>query len=276
MFKIIVDSCADMTAEMREKYQPVFVPFKMHLDDKEYVDDLNLDVDGFIEAFSNSKHAPKSSCPSPAEYLDALEGADEYYIVCLSRKLSGSHNSALVAKNMFESEKRSGKVAIFDSKSAACGETLLVAKIHELKEQGKTFAEVVKEITKLIENMKTYFVLESFANLIKNGRLPKWKGILAKTLQIIPIMGAEDGDIKVVEKLRHLEKVYLRLIEIIKQGLISSKRKLVCISYVTDINRAAQIKQDIENHCKEVVVLISKTAGLSSMYADKNGIIISF
>ncbi|MDO4753501.1 MAG: DegV family protein, partial [Bacillota bacterium] len=268
MYKIIVDSCADMTAEMREKYNPVLIPFRMLLEDKEFVDDLSLDVDGFIDEFTRSKSAPKSSCPSPADYLHALEGADEYYIICLSKKLSGTHNSAMVAKNMFESEKRPGKVVVIDSKSAACGETLLVAKIHEMKLQGKAFDTVVKEITKFVESMKTFFVLESFSNLIKNGRMPKWKGILAATLQIIPIMHAEDGDIKVFEKLRNIERVYNRFVEVIRQGLIASKRKLVCISYVTDNSRAIQIKKDLEHHCENVEVLISKTAGLSSMSAD--------
>lgn len=276
MYKIIVDSCADMNAEMKEKYNPQFIPFRMLLEDKEFVDDANLDVDGFIDEFTNSKNAPKSSCPSPADYLDAMEGADEYFIVCLSKKLSGSHNSAMVAKSMFETEKRPGKVAVIDSKSAACGETLLVTKIYELKEQGKTFEAVVKEVNKFVDSMKTYFVLESFANLMKNGRVPKWKGILAATLQIIPIMCAEDGDIKVFEKLRNIERVYNRFIEVIRQGLIASKRKLVCISYVTDKFRAVQIREDIEKTCTDVKVLISKTGGLSSMYADKNGIIVSF
>lgn len=276
MYKIIVDSCADMTAEMKELYKPVFIPFRMLLEDKEFVDDAELDVDAFIEEFTKSKSAPKSACPSPADYLDALHDADEYFIVCLSKKLSGSHNSAMVAKNMFESEKRHGKVVVIDSKSAACGETLLVAKIHELKEKGMSFEAVVDEVNQLVEEMKTFFVLESFANLIKNGRMPKWKGILAATLQIIPIMCAEDGDIKVFEKLRNIERVYTRFIEVIRQGLESSKRKLVCVSYVTDKIRAVRIKEEIERLCEDVQVLISKAAGLSSMYADKNGIIVSF
>lgn len=276
MYKIIVDSSADMTTDMKEKYQPVYVPFRMLLDDREYVDDSNLDVDGFVTDFTNSKNAPKSSCPSPADYLAAMEGADEYYIVCLSKKLSGAHNSAMLAKKMFEDEKRPGKVAVIDSKSASCGETLLAAKIHELKEEGKSFDAVVKEVTKLADHMKTYFVLESFANLIKNGRIPKWKGIVAATLHIIPIMGADDGDIKVVEKLRNLEKVYRRLIEILREGIKASKRKMVFISYVTSDARARQIKDDIEKEDESVQVFVSKTAGLSSMYADKNGIIISF
>lgn len=275
MYKIIVDSCADMTEEMKAFYKPVFVPFKMTLDGREYVDDENLDVEGFVKDFTDSKNAPKSACPSPAEYLNALEGADEYYIICLSKKLSGSHNSAMVAKQMFEEEKRPGRVAVIDSKSAACGETLLVTKLYELKEQGKSFDETVKELNKFVDNMTTLFVLESFANLIKNGRIPKWKGIVAATLHIIPIMGADNGEIKVVEKLRNIEKVYKRLIELIKEGLEASKHSVVCVSYVTSSERAEQIRDNIEKEGKAKVFL-SKTAGLSSMYADKNGIIVSF
>ncbi len=275
MYKIIVDSSADMSPEIKAKLDPVIIPYKMYLGEKEYIDLEGFDADGFVRDFSESKHAPKSACPAPAEYLEALVGADEYYIVCLSSKLSGAHNSALLAQKLFEEEGRTGRVAVIDSKSAASGETLVVAKIREFKEAGMSFDEVVTEITKFTDNMCTYFVLESFNNLIKNGRMPKWKGLLAATLQIVPIMSSDNGDIKVLEKIRNIEKVYRRLIEILKENIEKTKKVSVYVSYVTASKRAMQIKHEIENAYKQVEVFVSKCAGLSSMYADKNGIVIS-
>lgn len=275
MYKIIVDSSADMTPEIKKKLAPTIIPYKLYIGEREYVDAEGFDADGFVRDFTASKHAPKSACPAPAEYLEALVGADEYFIVCLSGKLSGAHNSALIAKRMFEEEGRHGRVEVIDSKSAASGETLVVSTIHELKERGFGFDETVAEIRKFVDNMGTYFVLESFSNLIKNGRMPMWKGFLATTLQITPIMTSDNGNIKVLEKIRNIEKVYRRLIEILKENLEKTKKASVYISYVTTSQRALQIKQELENAYKQVEVFVSKCAGLSSMYADKNGIVIS-
>ncbi len=275
MYKIIVDSSADMNEELREKYPATHIPFRLFVDEKEYIDNDEMDVDGFVNDFTEYHDAPKSACPSPIEFYDALEGAEEYYIVTISGALSGTYNSALVAEKMFHDEGRSGKLAVFDSKSAGSGETLVVAKIHELKRQGLSFEEVTAEINKFIDNMKTYFVCETLTNFIKNGRLPKWKGMIAGALGIVPIMGSNDGEVIVVEKIRTLKKVYKRLCEIINEDLMGSGKDMITISHVSNVERVNKIVDELNlDGIKNVFV--SKCAGLSSMYADKNGIIITF
>lgn len=276
MYKVIVDSSADMTEELKRRYPVTFVPFKLYVDETEYVDNDQMDVDGFIADFSKNHKPPRSAAPSPHDFLEKLEGADEYYIVTITGKLSATHNSALLAKEMFETEKRPGRVAVIDSKSAACGETLLCTRIHELKEQGKSFAEVVKDVTKFAAGMKTYFITESLSNLIKNGRISKWKGLLATTLGIVPIMGAEDGEIKPVEKVRNLNKAYDKLVSIIAGDLGQNKKDKVVISHVSNIERAQWLCDELLKIDSVKEVLINKCAGLSSMYADKKGVIVSF
>ncbi len=276
MYKVIVDSSADMNPDMKKKYPVQHIPFRMFVGDKEYVDNENMDVDGFVRDFTAYHDAPTSACPSPSEFLNALDGADEYYIVTISSHLSGTHNSALVAEKMYQEDGGEAKVVVIDSKSAGSGESLVVIKIHELKQQGLSFEEVCVEIKNFVDNMKTYFVCETFTNFIKNGRIPRWKGLIASKLGVVPIMGSDDGQIIVVEKIRSLKKVYRRLLEIVTSDVRNSDKNMVAISHVSNDERANQITEELGKLGQIKDIFVSKCAGLSSMYADKNGIIITF
>lgn len=276
MYKIIVDSSADMNDELKAMYKAAVVPFKMYVDDKEYVDTPDFDADAFVEEFSRSKTAPRSACPSPAEFLAELHGADEYYIVTLSAKYSGSYNSALVAKQMYEEEHGRANIAIIDSMSATSGETCVVDKIYELKEKGLPFIKVVKQVEKFVETMNSFIVLRSYSNLIKNGRLPRWKGFIASALGIVPITTAKNGEIVEFEVLRTAKKVYQRLIEVVIERIKQQKKNKVFISYVTSPEKAVVVKAELEKAFDDIEVHISKCTGLSSMYADKNGLVVVF
>jgi DegV family protein with EDD domain len=125
--------------------------------------------------------------------------------------------------------------------------------------------------------MSVMFISESLDNLIKNGRISKWKGLIASTLNILPIMGSdENGEIKLVEKVRNSNKAYVRLIEIMQDEIVKNGKKIVAITHVGNWERANQIKEEISkiSHVDEIINL--KCAGLSSLYADKKGIIVAF
>ena len=99
---VIVDSCCDLTPEMRA--DPVFrsIPLTIRVGGKDYIDDQSLDTSLLIYAMDQSQDASSSSCPSPGDYLEAFRQAEgDIYVVTLSALLSGSHNSAWQAKQMF-------------------------------------------------------------------------------------------------------------------------------------------------------------------------------
>ncbi|MDW7660015.1 MAG: DegV family protein [Bacillota bacterium] len=279
MYKVVGDSSTEVDQSFLDLYPTTIVPFKLYLDGVEYVDDSNLDVDQFVETMKKSQDLPKSACPSPNDFLEQFEGEEvEIYIVTISSKLSGTYNSAMVAKQLYESENPGKKfIHIFDSLGAAAGETLVTRMIHEFKKQNLVKDELVSEVSRFISDMSVMFISESLDNLIKNGRISKWKGLIASTLNILPIMGAdENGEIKLVEKVRNSNKAYVRLIEIMQDGIVKNGKKIVAITHVGNWERANQIKEEISkiSHVDEIINL--KCAGLSSLYADKKGIIVAF
>lgn len=277
MYKVIADSSADMNIEMREKYPVSLVPFKMSIGEKVYVDDENIDVDGFVEDFTKSKQVPKSACPSPNDFYSQMHGSDEIYIVTITGTLSSTYNSAILGQKLMESENKNAKIHVFDSKSASPAQALIIIKIHELKREGKSFEEIIPIVTDYIAELQTYFISESLNNLIKNGRISKWKGLIATTLNIIPIMGAnKKGEIVLFEKIRNLNKAYNRLAEKVATELLNSGKKFIAISHVGNQERAEKLAEEFKKLGGIVEVFVSKCAGLSSMYADKKGIILAF
>jgi len=278
MYKIIADSSADVNPAFLEKFPVTLVPFKLYIDGKEYIDDENMDVDAFVTDMKKTSSTPKSSCPSPNDFLAHFEGEeDEIYVVTISSKLSGTYNSAVLAKNLYDNENPGKKIIhIFDSLGAAAGETLITKKIHEFKAQGLDAGTLIETMTDFIKNMRVFFISESLDNLIKNGRISKWKGLIATTLNILPIMGSDgNGEIKLFEKVRISNKAYLRMIEMMVEEAEKFGKKTVAITHVGNEDRANQIEQAMRQIKTVNEVINVKCAGLSSLYADKRGIIVA-
>lgn len=275
-FKIIADSSNDMTPELKSKYPVEIIPFKLTLDGREYVDDETLDPIQFIYDMSAAKEVPRSACPSPNDFLEAFEGEEDCFVVTISSKLSGTLNSAKIAKDMYLESHPDKKIHLVDSKSASIAETLISMKLHELISKGLDFNEIIEVVTGYVNGMKTFFVSESLDNLIKNGRISKLKGVLATALSIKPIMGAEDGEIRMFDKARGSNKAFDRLVDMIAENAKAVEDKILAISHVNNPTRAAQLKAEIQKRCGFKEIIVVQTHGLSSLYCDRQGIIVSF
>jgi len=275
--QVIADSSNEMNDELMKENPVEIVPFRLYLDGSEYVDDENLDVIEFIDIMVNSKALPKSACPSPEEFMNKFKNDDDSYVVAISSKLSGTYNSAMLAKNLYLEDVKDKFIHVFDSKSASIAETLVSLKIHELSKLGHTRDDLVDLVENYIAEMKTFFVSESLDNLMKNGRISKFKGTLATALKIRPIMSPNsEGEIEMIDKVRGSVKVYNRLAEIIEENALNQEDKILAISHVNNLKRANWLKEEVEKKCNFKKIIILQTKGLSSLYCDNQGIIVAF
>lgn len=275
--QVIADSSNEMNNELMKGNPVEIVPFRLYLDGTEYVDDENLDVIEFIDIMVNSKALPKSACPSPEEFMNKFKNDDDSYVVAISSKLSGTYNSAMLAKNLYLEDVKDKFIHVFDSKSASIAETLVSLKIHELSRLGYVRDDLVDRVENYISDMKTFFVSESLDNLMKNGRISKFKGTLATALKIRPIMSPNsEGEIEMIDKVRGSVKVYNRLAEIIEENALNQEDRILAISHVNNLKRANWLKDEIEKRCNFKKIIILQTKGLSSLYCDNQGIIVSF
>lgn len=276
MYKIIGDSCTDITEDMKKAGMVSLVPLTLSIDGEEFIDDETFNQKVFIEKMKASPECPKSACPSPERYIQEFEGQEECYVITLSSRLSGSYNSAVVARDMYLEEHPEAKIEIVDSRSASCGQALLAMKIKEFKENGLSFEEVRKKITEFRETMETRFVLESLENLRKNGRLSRMTYTICNVLNIRPVMRADDGEIVKVDQVRGHNKALMRMVQHIAEDTKSAVRDIVVIAHCNNRERAEMVKQEILKMVPFKKSFIVEMAGVSTLYANDGGIIVSY
>jgi DegV family protein with EDD domain len=274
--KIVADSSCDLNEKLKVELKVDLAPLILQLGDKHFIDDENLNVHQYIEEMNACEIAPKTACPSPEDYMRRYAGPESTFVVTLSSHLSGSYNSAVLAKNMFLEEVGNKFIHVFDSLSASCGETLIAMKINEFSKLNFSDIEIVEKVTSYIKDMKTYFILESLEHLAKAGRLNPIVAKVASMLSIKPIMGAEEGKIKLVEKVRGYKKALNRLVDLIGEEGKNLEEKVLGIAHCNCLDRALAFKEAVMEKYNFKDIIIVETKGLSSTYADDGGIIIAF
>lgn len=275
-YKVIIDSCGELTKEMKESGCFETAPLTIDVNGHHIVDDESFDQAQFLQWVEQSPECPKSSCPSPEKYMEGYHcEAERVYAVTLSAELSGSYNSAVLGKNLYTEEYGEKDIYVFNSRSASIGETLIGLKIKECEDQGMSFEEVVESVEAYIATQHTYFVLESLETLKKNGRLTGIKALVASALNIKPVMGSTpEGAIQQLGKTRGVKKALLKMIQQLLEDAGDTKDKVLAISHCNCKERAEEVKKTILEQAKFKDVILLDTAGISSMYASDGGVIV--
>ena len=187
-----------------------------------------------------------------------------------------AQSSVLLLRDILYREKYGKKqIHVIDSESASCGETQIVKKLVELEEQGLPFEEIVKQIEEFRSNIHTYFVLDNLETLRKNGRLTGVKALVASTLSIKPIMAGDKGNIVQRGQSVGMKKALRRMAEIILEEVGDTKDRTLMITHCNAPDRAETIKKLLTDKVQFKDSLIMDTRGVSSMYANDGGVIVT-
>lgn len=274
-YRIVADSSCDLNEELKKKLDIGLVPLKIDVGEKQFIDNESLDVKELLSIMKNSEEPVRTSSPSPMDFINEYEKADNVFVVTLSSQLSSTYSNAVLAKNLIL-ESKEKFIHVFDSLSASIGETLVSMKIADLIEGKYNNSDIVEKVEDYIKKMKTFFILESLDNLAKAGRINKVKAKIASILSIKPIMGGdENGDIKLVQKVRGRKKAFSRLVEIIGEEVLNQEDKILGIAHCNALEKAQKLKKSIQEKYNFKDIIIVETAGLSTAYANDGGIIIS-
>ena len=276
-FHIVCDSCTDLTEEDLKKGCYTLVPLTLLVDGEEIIDDETFDQADFLAKVAASKESVKSACPAPESYMEAYSKADDIYVVTLSAELSGSYNSAVLGKNLYEEENGTKNIHVVNSRGAATTQVLIARKLNEYASQGMPFEEVVDKIEEYTTSLRTYFVLETLEVLRKNGRLSRLSATIAGALNIKPVMiGTRDGVIQKAAQARGMKKALAKMVEHMgSEGRDLTRRQFV-ISHCNCYERAVYVKELIKKHLHAEDIDIVDTKGVSSSYACDGGIIVSY
>ncbi len=275
--KIIADSSCDLNKELKERTNIKKVPLTIQIDDNEYLDNEEFDVQKLLRMMKASKDTPKTASPAPNTFMEEYKGEESVFVVTLSSKLSSTYKSALLAKKMFLDTIEDKFIHVFDSVSASVGETMISLKIFELAKENYKDSEIVEKVNEYIKEMKTFFVLESLDNLIKAGRMSKVKGKIASFFSIKPIMGGtSEGEIELVKKVRGSKRALQKLVDIIGDYGNDLSDKVLGIAHCNCLERAERFKERVLEEYDFKDVIIVEMGGLSSVYANDGGIVIAF
>lgn len=276
-YKIVVDSCCELPEELKHDPRYEIVPLTLIVGDSyERLDDDGFDQKEFLRAVAECPVSPKSACPSPEKYMEAYRtDADHVYVVTLSSKLSGSYNSAVLGKNLYHETYGEKQIYVVDSRSASCGETQIAMQIARWEDEGMGYEEITEKIEKFTDGMHTYFVLDNLDTLRKNGRLSGVKALVASTLSIKPVMAGDQGSIVQLGQSVGIKKALAKMVDHVVSDVVDAEKKCLMITHCNNPERANSVKEQILSKVKFKDVLIMDTAGISSMYANDGGVIVT-
>ena len=271
--RIVSDSSSDIITLEHADY--AYSPMKIITTEREFVDDESLDVEEMITYFDQYKNRSKTSCPNPADWLDAFGDADDVFCITITSALSGSYNSACVAKQMYESEHEGKRVFVIDTLSAGSEVSLVVWKLEECIKNGMSYEETCECITEYMKHTGLIFMLKSLKNFASNGRVSP---TVAKIVGIagICIVGkaSQEGTLEPTHKCRGEAKSLKTLLADLKElGLQDGK---VSIGHCQNERAANQLKDMIAEHFPKARTEIHRLRGLCSYYAEKGGLLIGF
>lgn len=210
--KLICDSMADLTKDQIEKYDIEVLPLTVILDDKEYKDGIDFELDEFYEILKNKKY-PKTSQVTYGQFKNVF---DKYvaedrtiFYIASSANATGSYQSAVMAKNDTE-----GDIHLYDASNLTFGAGIYVLRAAQLIEEGKTINEIIEELNIIKEKYCLVFSIDSLNHLQKGGRISSTKAVVGNILNVKPICEVKDGLVSQLGQVRGKKNVINKLIEV--------------------------------------------------------------
>lgn len=272
-FKIVTDSSSDLRTLDGVPFESA--PLKVITDEREYIDNSDLDVVSMLADLKAYKGRSRSSCPSAGEYFEAFKDAENVFCITITSGLSGSFNAANVAAKQFKETYPDRNIHVIDSLSTGAENALLAEKLRELILAGKDFDTIKAEITKYHNHTRLIFALESMHNLANNGRISQLTAKMAGMLGIRAIGRASaEGTLDMICKSRGpLSAANDIVSNMIGDGYNGGK---VRIHHANNESSALLLRDRIIDSFPEAHIDILPAGGLCSFYAEQGGLMVGF
>lgn len=219
--KVFTDSAADIPKELAEELDITVIPIKLHMDGETFIDGVTLHADEFYKRLPFASAFPTTSQPSPIDFSEAYEKAFgqeediEIFSIHLSSALSGTYQSAVLAKSMLEEEK--SPITIMDSRSGTYGLGMVVVAAARAAKEGKSLSQCIEIAQYYIENQTLIFTVDTLEYIQKGGRIGKAAALVGTLLNITPILSLENGEVSNIDRVRGKSKVLQRVFELMQE-----------------------------------------------------------
>lgn len=219
--RIMTDSTSDLPASYVEKHHIDVIPLYVHFKEKVYRDGVDLNAEKLYEIVSETDIFPKTSSPSPGDFIDvfrpAIEAGEDILYIGLSSRLSSTIQNAKIAASEFEDH----RIEIIDSLNLSAGIGLLVMKAAALaNEEPISLQDLAQKIRLMVPKVRTFFAVDTLEYLHRGGRCSSIENVVGSMLRIRPILEVVEGQIMVNRKVRgKREKLLHEMLQMLRQKL---------------------------------------------------------
>lgn len=215
--KVVTDSTSDLPPHIVKELDINVVPLNVHFGEVTYRDGVDLSAEEFFQKLVSSPTLPTTTQPSVGAFLELYdrlaEETDEIVSIHISAKLSGTYNSALVAKSSLE---KSCRIEIIDCLQATMATGLIVIAAAKAAQAGVNLDGILDEVRNAMSRVRTLAVLDTLEYLHKGGRIGKAQTLLGTMLSVKPLIDIEDGEAHAAGRVRTRAKAMQRLCDFVE------------------------------------------------------------
>lgn len=218
MLRIVTDGAADLLPEWGEEFEIDVIPVNILFGEKSYLQGVELDNEGFYKLVDETKRIPKTSQPSPHQFVEfyrkVAQKGDTILSIHVTAKLSGTYASAVAA-----AEELKGEINIFpvDSACGSLGIGLMCREARKLERAGKSVEEIIQYIEKIKYNVRVILTLDTLEYAKMSGRVKTLQAALASVLNVKPIAVLREGELNMAERVRTRKASLERVIQMAKE-----------------------------------------------------------
>ena len=274
--KIITDGSCDLSHEVLNKFNINVVPLGVSFGEEHYTAGVDIDNKEFYAKMKDSKELPKTFCPSPENFCKEYQcEEDKIIVIALSSKLSGTYNSASLARDLYLSEHKEKDIRVIDSMTGSIGAGLLLIKAAKMISEGKDIDEIVEAIENLKEKISFYGTLETLENAIKGGRVNPLAGKVMNALNLKVIIRIDEGLVKPIDKARGGVNSIKKALDYVKSHVNDEKEKTIIIAHANSPEKAHKIKSIIEEDSNFKEVLIASIGPIMGTFTAEGAILVA-
>lgn len=252
MFQIVTDAGCDFSQEEVNMYQVDVVPFYVSFDDEFLKVGVDISTEDFYKRLMAEKNVfPKTSQPNPYDYTEVcaphLQDGKDIILLTISSKLSGSHNSAMVATDILKEDYPERKIIVIDSLSGSIAQGLILREMIAMRDAGYSLERVAQLTEEVLKTTRVYFTLDTLEYLKRGGRVGPTTAFVGGILGLRPILQLEDGQVSQLDNVRGKKNV-LKLIEEAMVAALEDEKQHVNISigHIFSVNDAINFKEKLE------------------------------
>ena len=262
--KIITDSTLDLQSDIIKEKDIEVLPLLINFGEESYLDGVEINTKEMLDRIERENVLPTTAQVTPNRFEEVFKKyLDEGYKIVtlvLSSEMSGTYQSACIAKNMLDSD----DIVVIDSRNVTSGLGVLVLKACEFRDNGDNIFEIEEKIKNIIPKVKSSLSFESLENLVRGGRLSKTAGAIGSVLGLRLILEVKDGQMAVKDKVRGSKKALKKVISDFENGNVDTNSPIVLLEILNEEIYSGLKKYFEENNINYIDAKVGCTVGIHS------------